>query len=102
MKPRRGYTLLEVLVVIFLISIVMSLLVMAVQKTRAASSRLQCANNLRQIGLALHQFHDLHGRFPPAYSQNNPNDQFGSLSWRIRITPFLDQSAYWQETQREF
>lgn len=99
---RRGFTLIELLVVIAIIAVLMALLLPAVQQARGAARRAQCLNNLKQIALAAHHFHDTEGAFPPARLIDNllrasaPPGATVALdepSWLVRLLPYLEQTA---------
>jgi prepilin-type N-terminal cleavage/methylation domain-containing protein/prepilin-type processing-associated H-X9-DG protein len=92
-RSRAGFTLIELLVVIAIIAILVALLVPAVQKVREAAARAQCQNNLKQIALAIHGFHDTQKRIPYNGDANACGVCAGSWSFLARILPFMEQQA---------
>ncbi|HUQ72699.1 MAG TPA: DUF1559 domain-containing protein [Planctomycetaceae bacterium] len=111
-RHRSGFTLIELLVTIAIIGVLVALLLPAVQQAREAARRTQCLNNMKQIGLALHNFHDTYGHFPAAHSQdpNNiavdygqprPYDDEYYFTWLVRILPYIDHSPLYNNVRFE-
>lgn len=97
--PRIGFTLVELLVVIAVIGLLIGLLMPAVQKAREAANRISCANNLKQIGLAMHNYHFDFNKLPPRAKLAGPADanQSAGATWAVLILPYMEQDNLYRQ-----
>jgi prepilin-type N-terminal cleavage/methylation domain-containing protein/prepilin-type processing-associated H-X9-DG protein len=101
-RGRPGFTLLEMLIVLAIIVLLLALTVTAVQRARAAAAQVECAHRMRQMALAVHQFHAAHQKLPegcgyPFLQTEDDLTMQGGLSWQTAILPFIDQGPLWDE-----
>lgn len=97
---RSGFTLVELLVVIAIIGVLVALLLPAVQQAREAARRMQCTNNMKQLGLALHNFHDTFNTFPlnnPLVQRDSDGLRFVERPWNLELLPFLEQQPLYDQ-----
>ncbi len=110
-KKRRAFTLVELLVVIAIIGVLVALLLPAVQAAREAARRIQCSNQLRQIGIAMQNYHDTNGQFPPGEKwlwgevRQNPTsvqDNYRQWGWQPKLLPFIEQQPLFDSADFEY
>lgn len=99
---RNGFSLIELLVVLAILAILAGLILAGVQNVRQAAARTQCADRLRQINLALHQYHDSKSTFPPGISYLDGASPQPHMSWLARILPFMEQESLWRQSAKAY
>src|SRR4051812_40301356 len=102
MRSRTAFTLVELLVVVAIIAVLIALLLAAVQRTRESANRTECANNLKQLGVALHAFSQVQGTLPPGYESfiaADGSDLGPGWGWGAFLLPYLEQSPLYDSIE---
>src|SRR5260221_5684138 len=102
LTTRTAFSLIELLVVIFVIGVLVALTTAAVQRVRAAAARLECANHLKQIGIGLHHYHNTYKALPAGMSYQGGNGPNLYMGWHTRLLPFIEQPALWGQAQKAY
>lgn len=97
-KRPRGFSLVELITAFFVLTILLALIAPAMQQARSDARRDQCKNNLKQIGIAMHNYHDVHNCMPPAWTNHTPHaGDKARYGWSMALAPFLDQIAVYDQ-----
>ena len=99
---RRASTLIELLVAIAILATLVGLLLAAVQRARESAARLKCQNNLRQLALGLHQFHDTHNALPPGHRSLFNRDLMPLSGWTLSVLPYVEQQALYDQARSAY
>src|SRR5262249_28641650 len=100
-RHRPVFSVVELFVVILIIGGLIGL-PLAIQKIRVTAAQMECANHLRQLGLALYQYHDTHQALPPGVSYRDDKDSYPFMSWNARLLPYLGHESLWQQTKEAY
>src|SRR4051812_29568267 len=101
-RHRLGLTLSELLVVVAIVATLMGIILPAIQRARHTADRFRCSSHLRQVGIALHQYHSDRRVFPVGVSFQNGVDSNPHMTWMARLLPYVEEDALWQETLRAY
>lgn len=101
-RVRLAFSLVELLIVIGIVGILFALTLSVVQKVRESAYRTQCINRVKQVGVALHQFHEEHRVLPPGCSYQGGRDPYPHMSWCTRLLPYLEQQPLWEQAKAAF
>ncbi|NQV24594.1 MAG: DUF1559 domain-containing protein [Rhodopirellula sp.] len=97
-RERSGFTVLELLTVMGIVSTLAAIILPAVGSAREAARRMQCVNQLKQVGIALHSYHEIHGSFPTGWQWEATNNS--AYGWAVPLLPQLEQNAIYEQTDR--